>query len=751
MDQFEPEDFALIFESIREIIRLVMSLSSLTCAVILLLATPLLVLSQELHWAYRRIEPTIPPHAEAKSTAGAIRNAIDAFILRRVKEQGLHPANPANRATLIRRVSLDLIGLPPDPGEVADFIEDDREDAYDRLVDRLLSSPHYGERWARPWLDLCHYADTDGYLTDQERPVAWRYRAWLVNSLNQNMPFDQFTIEQLAGDLLPDATIDQRSATGILRQTLSNREGGADPEEFRVKQVVDRTTMLGEIWLGLTVGCAQCHDHKYDDLTQQEFYQLYAFFNTADEINVDAPLAHERDAYHAALPDYQQKRQELLAPRQAKLNALKRRWEHKLLEARDYPGRDWYWDRQWELLGLVWGGNLGEGQLEGWRIVELAPEQRTQLQKDRLLDYFLPQADSFDNEQAKQLDVASLNSELKQLKALLPPVTRAPTMMETQMPRDTYIHVAGDFRAPGDQVLPNTPAVLPPLRGRDRLDLAKWLVSSVHPLTARVAVNRMWQAFFGVGIVSTSGDFGVRGGEPLQPQLLDWLAQEYIASGWDTKHMHRLIVTSATYRQSARAADGQPSQQDRWLAKQRPIRLTAEQIRDSVLRVSGLWDARIGGLSVRPPQPASVTEQSYQNKWNLSQGGDRYRRSLYTWVQRTSPFAMHITFDAPNPNHICARRDRSNTPLQALTLLNEPVFYEAARALAQQVSTELDSDRARIVVAFKRALVRAPNSDELAVLETLLEELRKDADRSSEPWTVLCSVMLNLHEFITRN
>jgi hypothetical protein len=215
--------------------------------------------------------------------------------------------------------------------------------------------------------------------------------------------------------------------------------------------------------------------------------------------------------------------------------------------------------------------------------------------------------------------------------------------------------------------------------------------------------------------------------------------------------MHRLIVTSATYRQSARAADGQPSQQDRWLAKQRPIRLTAEQIRDSVLRVSGLWDARIGGLSVRPPQPASVTEQSYQNKWNFSQGGDRYRRSLYTWVQRTSPFAMHITFDAPNPNHICARRDRSNTPLQALTLLNEPVFYEAARALAQQVSTELDSDRARIVVAFKRALVRAPNSDELAVLETLLEELRKDADRSSEPWTVLCSVMLNLHEFITRN
>jgi len=728
-----------------------MPLSRTTCAVILLLATPLLVSSQEPHWAYRRIASTTPPVAEAKQTGGAVRNPIDAFILKRVKDQRLQPANPANRATLIRRVSLDLIGLPPDPGEVAEFIKDDREDTYDRLVDRLLSSPHYGERWARPWLDICHYADTDGYLTDQERPVAWRYRAWLVNALNQNMPFDQFTIEQLAGDLLPGATIDQCIATGFLRQTLSNREGGADPEEFRVKQVVDRTNMLGEIWLGLTVGCAQCHDHKFDELTQQDFYQLYAFFNTADEINIDAPLAHERDAHHSALPDYQQKRQELLAPHLTKLDALQRRWELQLLEARDHPGRDWYWDRQWELLGLVWGGNLGEGQLEGWRIVELAPDKRTQLQKDRLLNYFLPNAGEFDKEQAAQLGAASLNTALRQLKESLPPVTRAPTMMETQTPRNTYLHVAGDFRDPGDQVLPKTPAVLPTLHGRDRLALARWLVSPNHPLTARVAVNRIWQAFFGTGIVSTSGDFGVRGSQPSHPQLLDWLAQEYIASGWDTKHMHRLIVTSATYRQSASAAGGPSPQRDRWLAKQRAIRLTAEQIRDSVLRVSQLWDARIGGPSVRPPQPASVTEQSYHNKWNLSEGGDRYRRGLYTWVQRTSPFAMHITFDAPNPNHICSHRDRSNTPLQALTLLNDPVFYEAAGALAQQVQTTHGDDRARIAVAFQTALAREPTPEELAVLEKLLTELRNDADRASEPWTVLCSVLLNLHEFITRN
>jgi hypothetical protein len=660
-----------------------------------------------------------------------------------------------DRKTLIRRVSLDLIGIPPTPSEVQSFVADDRPDAYQRLVDRLLASPHYGEHWARSWLDLCHYADSDGYLTDQPRPVAWRYREWLVGSLNEGVPFDLFTIEQLAGDLLPDAKLSQKIATGFLRQTLSNREGGADPVEFRTKQVVDRTSMVGEIWMGLTVGCAECHDHKYDDISQQEFFQLYAFLDSADEINIDAPLPLERDSYYAALPKYLRKRRELIAPIAAEVESLQRRWEQKVLNARDHPGDDWFWDRQWELLGLVWGGGLGEGQLEGWEIVSLDPAERSPLQEDRLFDYFLTVADTIDAGRAKELKLGALKSALAKLKAGLPPVTRAPTMVRTQNARSTYIHNAGDFRDRGDQVQPATPSVLPPLRdeARDRLALAKWLVSSEHPLTSRVAVNRMWQQFFGQGIVATAGDFGVRGASPTDPELLDWLAAEFVRRDWDVKSMHRLIVTSAWYRRANRPA----------------VRLSAEQIRDSILMACGLWDSRIGGPSVKPPQPNSVSAQGYKNTWEPSQGGDRYRRSLYTWVQRTSPFAMHITFDAPNPNHICTKRDRSNTPLQALALLNDPVIYESAAALADRLFNEREvaaptdqDDQRRIVQAFRLCLARDPKPEEHDVLSFLLKELREDLNSSDHQavtesagerrvWTSLCSVLFNLHEFVTRN
>lgn len=621
------------------------------------------------HWSYLPVvRPTVPFVDDGVSV-----NPIDRFVAKRLEQGYSQLSQDADRATLVRRVTLDLIGLPPTPAEVRSFVEDTSPDAYERLVDRLLGSPHYGEHWARPWLDLCHYADTDGYLTDQTRPVAWRYRAWLVDALNDGMPFDQFTIEQLAGDLLPEATIQQKLATGLLRQTLSNREGGADPVEFRVKQVIDRTSMVGEIWMGLTVGCAQCHDHKYDDISQQEFYELYAFLDAADEINIDAPLPDEREAYEAALPEYHRRRKELLAPLASEIEELQSRWEEKILAARDNPGKDWYWDRQWELLGLVWGGGLGEGQLEGWQIALLDPAKRSQLQKDRLLDYFLPKADTIDAARAKELKLSELNAELQKLHATLPKVTRAPTMMQTQTPRTTFVHLAGDFRDRGDEVSPGTLDVLPEINSTclDRLALARWLVSEEHPLTARVAVNRMWQQFFGQGIVATVGDFGVRGTRPTDPELLDWLAGEFIRSGWNVKAMQRLIVTSATYRQ----------------ATLKPLRLSAEQIRDAVLSTSGLWDSRVGGPSVRPPQPASVSQESYGNTWEVSEGGDRYRRGLYTWVQRTSPFAMHITFDAPNPNHICTRRDRSNTPLQALTLLNDPVIHEAAGALGATRAT----------------------------------------------------------------
>jgi len=701
------------------------------------------------HWSYLPVvRPTVPFVDDGVSV-----NPIDRFVAKRLEQGYSQLSQDADRATLVRRVTLDLIGLPPTPAEVRSFVEDTSPDAYERLVDRLLGSPHYGEHWARPWLDLCHYADTDGYLTDQTRPVAWRYRAWLVDALNDGMPFDQFTIEQLAGDLLPEATTQQKLATGFLRQTLSNREGGADPVEFRVKQVIDRTSMVGEIWMGLTVGCAQCHDHKYDDISQQEFYELYAFLDAADEINIDAPLPDEREAYEAALPEYHRRRKELLAPLASEIEELQSRWEEKILAARDNPGKDWYWDRQWELLGLVWGGGLGEGQLEGWQIALLDPAKRSQLQKDRLLDYFLPKADTIDAARAKELKLSELNAELQKLHATLPKVTRAPTMMQTQTPRTTFVHLAGDFRDRGDEVSPGTLDVLPEINSTclDRLALARWLVSEEHPLTARVAVNRMWQQFFGQGIVATVGDFGVRGTRPTDPELLDWLAGEFIRSGWNVKAMQRLIVTSATYRQ----------------ATLKPLRLSAEQIRDAVLSTSGLWDSRVGGPSVRPPQPASVSQESYGNTWEVSEGGDRYRRGLYTWVQRTSPFAMHITFDAPNPNHICTRRDRSNTPLQALTLLNDPVIHEAAGALAQRVQREVNSDdEQRVTHAFRLCLARDPKPPELVVLCELLQRLRKDSelskiDAASAPlasnvvgdptWTILCSVLFNLHEFVTRN
>ncbi len=704
----------------------------------------------EIHWAYRPIARPIVPEVVVQQTDF---NPIDRLVKMRLAGGSALSFREADRTTLIRRLTLDLIGLPPTPAEVRAFVEDVRPDAYQRLVDRLLASPHYGEHWARPWLDLCHYADSDGYLTDQARPVAWRYRDWLVDALSTGMSFDEFTIQQLAGDMLPGASTEQKLATGLLRQTLSNREGGADPVEFRNKQAVDRTSMVGEIWMGLTVGCAECHDHKYDDISQREFYQLYAFMNSADEINIDAPLPSECEPFQAALPDYQRKRKELIEPLAAEIDALQDRWEQKLQHARETPGKDWFWDRQWELLGLVWGAGLGEGQLEGWQIVLLEPTKRSQIQQDRLLDYFLGVADTVDASKAKELKLGELKVKLVELKSALPVATRAPTMMQTQNLRPTYVHIAGDFRDPGDEVQPATPRVLPPMcdqRG-DRLSLATWLVSPEHPLTARVAVNRMWQQFFGHGIVATAGDFGVRGAPPTNPELLDWLASELIAGQWDIKSLHRRIVTSAWYRRG-----DQPT-----------VRLSAEQIRDSILVCSGLWDARIGGPSVKPPQPESVSAQGYGNKWEASEGGDRFRRGIYTWVQRTSPFAMHITFDAPNPNHICTKRDRSNTPLQALTLLNDPAVHEAAKSLANRLFDEIDGgDQQRISHAFRICLSRNPNPEEVEVLTQLLEQLREElgthdhkklsesaelraADKSV--WTTLCSLLFNLHEFVTRN
>ncbi|MCY2964164.1 MAG: DUF1549 and DUF1553 domain-containing protein, partial [Planctomycetota bacterium] len=750
------------------------------------LATLLIVdncVSGQDHWSFRPIERTVPP---VVSNSQFLGNAIDSFVFQRLEAEGIAPAVEADKRTLLRRVTFDLIGLPPTPGEVAEFLADDSPDAYDRVVERLLVSPRYGERWARPWLDACHYGDSDGHLTDQLRPVAWRYRAWLVNALNRNLPFDQFTIQQLAGDLLPGGGQEEFLATGFLRQTLSNREGGADLEEYRVAQVVDRTNMVGTIWLGLTVGCARCHDHKYDPISQEEYFRLYAFFDNAAEVNLDAPLAEENDAFVASRPEYERQRDELIAPVREELETLQKRWEKMALHAADHPGEDHVWDRQWELLGLIWGGHLGEGQLEGTEICRLPWDQRTARQRADLLDYFLSHGAIVDGPKFDALQLGTLRTQLVALRQKFPTATRGAGMRATLQPRRTFIHERGEFRSPGAFVDPDTPAVLPAVVASEeptRLELAQWLVSPVNPLTPRVTVNRVWQEFFGHGLVGTANDFGKRGDRPTHPELLDWLSRDYVASGWDTKRLHRLIVTSATYRQSSRprAELRQRDPENRWLARQASLRVrqaslrvSAEAVRDSALAVSGLLCDRMGGPSVKPPQNERVTMEAFgSNDWKPSAGGDRYRRGLYTFVLRTSPFAQGITFDAPPPTDVCTRRPRSNTPLQALTLLNDPVFFEMAQGLATRLLSVPDVDDAgRIDHALQLCLGRGGSPAEIKRLRSYVEQLREAFAKNSEAvpatlgdreppsgttpaefaaWTHVASVLLNLHEFITRD
>jgi hypothetical protein len=729
------------------------------------------------HWAFRPLRS--PPLPAIRHLQWA-RNPIDRFVLARLEREGIAPAPEADPATLARRVTLDLTGLPPEPAEVAAFLADRRPDAYERLVDRLLASPHYGERWARPWLDLGHYADTEGYLQDKVRPVAWRYRQWLIDALNRDLPFDQLTLRQIAGDLLPGATTDDRVGTGFLRGTLSNREGGADLEEYRVEQVVDRTTTVGTGWLGLTVGCARCHDHKFDPLSQREFFGLYALFDSADEVNIDAPLPDEQEAFGRKIDDYRRKREGLLRPVAKELAELQARWEKKLLEADADPSKDHVWARQWEVLGLIWGENFGEGQLEGCQIVRVGPARRTWLEQARLLDYFLEQGSLLDPKKFQDLKLAELSKKLKDLKQEVPWPTRAPTVRQTPVPRAVRLHVRGDFRVPGAAVEPGTPAVLPPLvRERERinrpnrLDLARWVVDPANPLPARVTVNRFWHEFFGRGLVRTTEDFGTRGEPPSHPELLDWLAAAFRDGGWGMKAAHRLIVTSATYRQSSRPrpelAARDPN--NTLLARQASLRLSADQVRDAALAVSGLLSRKIGGPSVFPQQPASVSTEAFDHKWETSKGEDRYRRGMYTFLQRLSPFAQGVTFDAPSLSRSCTRRERSNTPLQALTLLNDPAFFEAAQSLAARVLRESRGDTAgRVDHLFRLCLARGPTAAERERLADYLQAqlaiVRRDPSSAGKlfphkvegvgtdeaaAWVGVCSVVLNLHEFITRD
>jgi Protein of unknown function (DUF1553)/Protein of unknown function (DUF1549)/Planctomycete cytochrome C len=703
------------------------------------------------HWAF--VAPQRPKLPKVKRSAW-IRNPIDRYVLARLEKENIAPSAEADRETLIRRLSLDLIGLPPSPDQVAEFLADRRPDAYERLVDQLLESTHYGEKWARSWLDLARYADSDGYEEDRIRPNAWRWRHWVIEALNRNMPFDQFTIEQIAGDLLPNATLEQKVATGFHRNTLTNREGGVNREEFRTEQVIDRTATTGTVWLGLTLGCARCHDHKYDPISQKEFYQLSAFFNTAAEVDIEAPLPAERGPFLLRQPEFEKKRATLLE--EFKVEELQAEWEKKLKEAAAHPGVDLASDYQLNLLQVKTDG--GEG------ILMLAPEKRTPRQKRILTDQFVRSA-----------RFGELNIRLNALAEEYPRLTEAPTIAENPHPPKTHVLIRGNFLAPGIEVQPEAPAVLPLLPADpqpSRLTLARWLVSRDNPLTARVTMNRAWQEFFGRGLVDTPQDFGTRSSPPTHPELLDWLATEFMANGWNVKKMHKLIVESATYRQSSNIRKDLESRDpdNKLLARQIRLRLPAELVRDVTLAASGLLNPAIGGPSIQPPQPAGAAGLN-SNPKKENEGPERYRRGLYILFQRRYPYPELVTFDAPDSLNSCPRRDRSTTPLQALTLLNDPVFFEAAQALAIRLLQEKTGAAGdRIDYAYLICLGRAPSSAEkermvqyLAQRKELLEHKPESIEKifpakgldgidpsEAAVWVGVSRVLLNLEEFITR-
>jgi hypothetical protein len=738
---------------------------------------------KSVHWAF--VAPTRPAVPQLVNRKSQIINPIDAFILARLAKEKITPSPEADRVTLIRRLSLDLTGLPPSSAEVDDFLSDRSPDAYEKVVERLLASPHYGERWGRHWLDVARYADSNGYSIDAPRSI-WKYRDWVIKALNEDMPFDQFAIWQLAGDLIDTKSLaphtsplDPLIATGFNRNTQINQEGGIDPEQFRVEAVMDRVSTTATAFLGLTLACAQCHDHKFDPFTQRDYYQFYAFFNNTIEDG------HGKDAAEGML--------EIPGEHEAAENQQKELEEAEVNLDRYLSTKVSEW--------LKWEESLTPSDVEkfkpGVRAALKVPfADRTKKQRRIVFAAFQP-----DDEDFKERNRRLTKLESKQPK----PITTL-VMVERKQPRETHIFTKGDFTRPAALVTPAVPAALRPLNvgqasslsrppenvrepGEDqnlpnpasvdetgrmpvlpsRLDLARWIVATNNPLTARVLVNRVWQQYFGRGLVETENDFGTQGSLPSHPELLDWLACELMAPSafnverstlnvqrspsWSLKHLHRLIVTSATYRQSSKVrpdlAVVDPN--NKLLARQNRLRLDAEIVRDVCLTASGLLNNKIGGPSVFPPQPDGVmTLGQSRREWKPSTGPDRYRRGMYTFFWRATPHPALMVFDSADGFSTCTRRVRSNTPLQALTLLNDEAFHEFARSLGARILKEgPKTDPARVDYAFRLSLSRPPSKDES---RRLLQLLNKEFASTDEPtaWTAVSRVLLNLDETITR-
>jgi hypothetical protein len=706
------------------------------------------------HWA---LEPPREPAPPSVRRSDWPRNAVDRFILERLEQAGLTASPEASKATLFRRVSLDLTGLPPSPDAVDAFVADTSPDAYERLVDRLLATPAYGERMAWDWLDAARYADSNGYQGDQDRTM-WPWRDWVIAALNGNMPFDQFTVEQIAGDLLPGTTRSQQLATAFCRNHMINGEGGRIAEENRVDYVMDMAETVGTVWLGLTFNCCRCHDHKFDPIRQRDYYALFAFFNqtpvtggggnpqtppvldlaTAEEV---AKQTKAQAALKAAVEEVTKTEQSLF-PRAAEK------------QASDSPRASVL---KPEIVALL----------------EIAPERRSRAQVERLASFWEAAEPPYASLLSKH--VAAIDARARATQA----ITRVMVMQDMPTPRPTFLLTRGSYEKPAQKVDAAVPGVLPPLAPEaphNRLGLARWLVAPVNPLTARVTVNRVWQRFFGTGLVKTPDDFGVQGERPSHPELLDWLAAEFLRSGWDLKALDRLIVTSATYRQSARVSPllVERDPENRLLARGPRYRMPSWMIRDQALAVSGLLVSRLGGPPVKPYQPTGVWEEATfgTKSYQQDHGAALYRRSVYTfWRRIIGPTEF---FDNPTRQTCVVKPGRTNSPLHALLTLNDATYVEAARALAERVLLEAGpSPEARIERAFRLVLARAPSPAEMKVLlashARIAREFAKDraaAERhlnvgeskrteSLDPiehavFTVLGEAIFNLDEALTK-
>lgn len=709
-----------------------------------------------LHWAY--VPPTRPDPPEVKNKSWPL-NPIDQFISAGHEQQGLTPAAEADRRTLVRRLHVDLLGLPPKPGEVDAFVKDESAQAYERLVDRLLASPHFGERMAVYWLDVVRYADSGGYHSDNERQV-WMYRDYVIDAFNQNVPFDQFVIEQIAGDLLPNATQRTKVASGYNRLLQTTEEGGSQPKEYTAKYAADRTRNTATAFLGATLGCAECHDHKYDPYKMRDFYSFEAFFADVNERAVGRQEqtklpTDEQFAEMKALDEQLAAVRKVLDTQTPQLDAALAKWEAEL--------------KQNPELAKGVPKNITD-------ILAVEPGKRNDAQKKALSDHFrktTPQLES----QRKRL--AELDARRKQLDAQIPStlITMAVSPRTIRLlPRGNWLDDSGEIMQPA------VPVFLTSLdvgeRRATRLDLAHWMVSRENPLTARVFVNRLWMLMFGHGLVRSPDDFGSQGQVPTHPKLLDWLAVEFMDSGWDVKHTVKLIVSSNAYRQSSRSSADlrKTDPTNQWLARQNRFRIVGEFVRDNALAVSGLLVDTIGGHSVKPYQPAGYWKHLNFPKrtWTHDQGENQYRRGLYTHWQRTFLHPSLLAFDVPSREDCVVKRTRSNTPLQALVLLNDPTYVEAARALAVRMVREgggsIDD---RIKFAYREALSREPGDKETELLRRLYEEHKRqyaaDAEAAKQflsiglyptpqdidtsdlaALTSVARTVLNLHENITR-